>query len=87
MFGGPTKENEYGVTSSNGAATFNGLPSSTPFLHAVARSQRPANYPERAVVPDDRCPWIVEWPDYAPIKYEHPKLTDPNKKGVDPANI
>ena len=88
MFGGPTEEKRDGVKSSEGgAATFNGPSSTAQFLHVVARSQRPTNYPERAVVPDEKCPWAVAWPEYAPIKYEHSKLSDPNKKGVDPANI
>lgn len=48
-------------------------------LHTRARLDHPA-YTKFDVykfsVPDDKCPWSVEWPEYAPVEFTHPRILE-----------
>jgi len=41
-------------------------------LHSKARSEKPAEYPERYPVPDEKVPWNCEFPNYSPPYYVSP---------------
>ncbi len=38
-------------------------------VHTKARTERPADYPMRATVPDNRVSWEISFPTYAPPYY------------------
>lgn len=38
-------------------------------VHQKARSQDNPAYPQRFAVPDEKVPWSVEWPSYAPVEF------------------
>ena len=44
-------------------------------VHVNARGTYPY-YPARLAVPDDRVPWAVPWPDYAPTQFTAPHVYD-----------
>ena len=46
--------------------------SRTPSLHSKARREKPAEYPNRYPVPDEKVPWHSEFPDYSPPYYVSP---------------
>jgi len=63
--------------------------------HTKARTERPADYPMRATVPDNRVSWEVSFPTYAPPYYTsqvvmaHDSSADPTnpKLWADPESI
>lgn len=40
--------------------------------HTKARSEKPAEYPDRFPVPDRLVKWAAPYPEYAPPRYEAP---------------
>ncbi|MRR06287.1 MAG: NUDIX domain-containing protein [Deltaproteobacteria bacterium] len=54
----------------NESATTKSSP--TPSLHSKARREKPAEYPNRYPVPDEKVPWNSEFPDYTPPYYVSP---------------
>ena len=54
-----------------------------PPLHTAARSQANPEYPPRFVVPDERVPWEVPFPNYKPTPYLFER---PGASYADPAD-
>jgi len=55
-----------------------------PQAHNKARSERPADYPERFHVPDHLVKWRSPYPEYAPPRYEAPSTLE---KSPDPTRF
>lgn len=74
-----------GVSPTNNAARTEQKASGLgPETHVKARTEKPAEYPERFPVPDNLAPWRAPYPEYAPPRYESPRMLE---RSPDPADI
>lgn len=55
-----------------------------PATHIKARTEKPADYPERFSVTDNAVNWNIPYPEYAPPRYESPRMLE---RSPDPADI
>jgi len=62
-------------------------------LHYKARFEKPSEYPERELVPDDFVSWSIDFPGYNPPYYvsptvlKQPSWAEPEEVSIHPLNI